>query len=101
VGVLSSLWEGLPYTLLEIMAAGKPTVSTDADGCGEAVLNGETGFIVPRRDPAALAQAILTLLEKPDLAKEMGEKGRKRVTEHFSLEAMITKTEAVYDALSR
>ena len=101
VGVLSSLWEGLPYTLLEIMAAGKPMVSTDADGCGEAVLDSETGFIVPRRDPSALAQAILTLLEKPDLAKEMGKKGRKRVIEHFSLEAMIEKTETVYDAFSR
>ena len=97
--VLASLWEGLPYTLLEAMAAGLPVVATDVGGCREVVLDGETGLLVPPRAPEALAQAIMMLLSERNLLQGMAEKGRERVAEHFSIEAMIEKTEAVYDAL--
>ena len=97
--VLASLWEGLPYTLLEAMAAGLPVVATDVGGCREVVLDGETGLLVPPRAPEALAQAIMMLLSERNLLQGMAEKGRERVAEHFSIEVMIEKTEAVYNAL--
>ena len=99
VFVLASLWEGLPYTLLEAMAARVPVVATAVGGNREAIMDRETGFLVSPRNATALAQATIKLLGDRALAKEMGEKGRRRVVERFSLETMITKTEAVYDAL--
>jgi glycosyltransferase involved in cell wall biosynthesis len=99
VFVLPSLWEGLPIALLEAMAAGLPVVATAVGGTPEVVVEGETGFLVPPRDPEALAEAILRLLREPDLRRRMGEAGRKRVAEHFSVEQMVQKTEALYEHL--
>jgi glycosyltransferase involved in cell wall biosynthesis len=96
VVVLSSVQEGLPRALLEAMAAGKPVVATDVGGCAEAVVHGETGLVVPPEDPAALAGAIKHLLDHPDEARRMGEAGRRRVEEHFTLEAMVAKHVEVY-----
>jgi glycosyltransferase involved in cell wall biosynthesis len=99
VFVLPSLWEGLPIALLEAMAAGLPVVATAVGGTPEVVIDGVTGFLVPPRDPEALADAILRLLRDPDLRQRMGEAGRARVTEHFSVEQMVRKTEALYEQL--
>ncbi|HEX2694454.1 MAG TPA: glycosyltransferase family 4 protein, partial [Acidobacteriota bacterium] len=63
VFVLSSLWEGLPYVLVEAAALGKPVVATDIDGVREVIRSGATGVLVPPRDPGALAAAILLLLK--------------------------------------
>jgi sugar transferase (PEP-CTERM/EpsH1 system associated) len=97
--VLSSDWEGMSNALLEAMAAGLPVVATAVGGTPEVVVEGETGFLVPPRDPEALAEAILRLLRDPDLRRRMGEAGRKRVAEHFSVEQMVQKTEALYEHL--
>ena len=97
--VLSSRQEGFPITILEAMAAGKPVVATDVGGCAEAVVHGETGLIVPPEDPAALANAILYLLQNPEQARRMGEAGRKRVEEHFTVDAMVRKHIELYERL--
>jgi glycosyltransferase involved in cell wall biosynthesis len=98
--VLPSLSEGLPLSALEAMAAGKPVVATDVGGTREAVLDGQTGFLVPPKDPQALSEKIMHLLKHWDLAKCLGEAGRKRVAKFFSLQTMTKRYEALYDEAS-
>ena len=64
----STYREGLPKSALEAMASGKPLVATDIPGCREAVVDGQTGFLVPPRDPMALAEAMKKLIDDPRLA---------------------------------
>lgn len=99
VFALSSIHEGMPLAVLEAMAAAKPVVVTDVGGNGEIVRNGETGFVVPPRDPAALADALARLTSSPELAKRMGAAGRDRVNREFTLEAMVRRNEEVYEEL--
>jgi len=99
VFVLSSEREGMPNAVLEAMAAGRPVVATAVGGTPDVVLDGVTGLLVPPRDPAALARAIQSLLDDPARAREMGAAGRWRVEEHFSLEAVVARTVALYDSL--
>ena len=99
VGVLSSDFEGMPLAVLEYMAAGLPVVATGVGGLPEIVREGETGFLVAPRDPAALAERIGRLLADPALAREMGERGRRRQQEHFSREAMVAAVTGLYERL--
>ncbi len=95
--VLPSHTEGLPLTVLEAMAAGKPVVGTTVGGIPEAVRHGETGLLVPPREPGRLAAAAISVLKDPVLATSMGEAGRTRAQEMFSLETEARQTRAVYD----
>ncbi|MBD3162427.1 MAG: glycosyltransferase, partial [Candidatus Eisenbacteria bacterium] len=95
--VLPSLWEGLPLTLLEAMAAGLPVIASDVDGIPEAVSEGKDGLLVPPRDPAALARAILGLLRDPDRAARLGAAARRTVETRFTLDRMVRETERVYE----
>jgi len=94
--VLPSHTEGLPLTILEAMAAGRPVVGTAVGGIPEAVRHGETGFVVPPRDPRRLAEAVIDVLANPALAKSMGEAGRASVQDTFTLEAEARQTRAQY-----
>ena len=76
--VLPSYREGFPRSVLEAMSSALPVVATNIRGCREAVVNGETGFIVPPRNGTALAEAVNLLLGNPDLASRMGSAGRER-----------------------
>jgi len=96
VFVLSSLSEGISLTLLEAMSAGKPIIATRVGGNPEVVIDGMTGLKVPAKDPEQMAAAMLKLLSNRDLAKQMGEAGRKRVEEYFSLEIMVNAYEKIY-----
>lgn len=95
VVVLASRSEGLPFTLLEAMALGKPVVATRVGGVPEVVEEGRSGRLVPREDPAALATAIADVLEAPDAAA-MGARGRARVEAAFTLDGMVRALEGVY-----
>src|SRR4030095_15972700 len=64
--VFPSLWEGTPLTAFEALAMGKPIVATDADGLTDILSDGRDALIVPRRDPAALADAIIRVIDHPD-----------------------------------
>ena len=97
--VLSSLWEGMPNAVLEAMAAAKPVVATRVGGVPELVVDGETGILVPPEDTEALARAIIALLQDPLRGLSMGEAGRERVQTHFSMAAMVTKTDKLYQEL--
>jgi glycosyltransferase involved in cell wall biosynthesis len=96
--VLPSLWEGLPLSLLEAMAAGKPVIATPVGGVPEIIEDGINGLLVSPRSPNDLAEAIITLLQNPKKAKSMGDAGRKKVDE-YSVEAMVQKTENLYRQL--
>jgi len=90
-------WEGLPLVACEAMACRKPVVGTNVIGLNEVVVHGETGYLVPLGDHEALAERILELLENPDLARRMGEAGRQRVLEHFTIERQIAGIVRVYE----
>jgi glycosyltransferase involved in cell wall biosynthesis len=76
VFVLPSYREGTPRTVLEAMATGRPIITTDAPGCRETVRMGENGFLVPVKDWAALAAAMIKFIEMPELIPTMGERSR-------------------------
>ena len=99
ISVLSSDSEGFSMTLLEAMAAGLPVVATAVGGTAELVVENETGFLVPPRNPAALANRIEQLLNDKALAEKMGAQGRQRVEKHFTLQRMILETESLYESL--
>ncbi len=88
VVVCASDFESYGRVNVEAMACAKPVVSTNRGGPAETVVHGETGFLVPPRDAAALAEAVIRLLRDPDLRQRMGAAGRARVLAHFSVEAM-------------
>ncbi|MDQ4125858.1 MAG: glycosyltransferase, partial [Actinomycetota bacterium] len=99
VGILCSFnrVETFPLSLLEMMAAGKPVVSTDVGAVREIVVEGETGFLVPVDDDRALAGRLLQLAEDPAERALMGEAARRRVTETFTLDAMVDRTLAALE----
>jgi glycosyltransferase involved in cell wall biosynthesis len=81
--------EALPMSILEAMALGRPVVTSDVGGAGEAVVDGETGLVVPPGDAEAAANALAKLAGDPGTARSMGERGRSRQSEHFDGEAMV------------
>lgn len=100
VCVLSSKGvEGLSNSIIEYMAAARPVVATDIGGAREAVIDGETGYIVRPEDDAAMAARIISLLQEPEHARALGERGREVVGRNFSLEARLERTEKLYDKL--
>lgn len=96
---LPSYGEGLPRALIEAAAAGKPIVATDVSGCREVVRHGQNGLLVPPKDPEALHDALLRLIENPGLRREMGESGRKLVVERFSDTLVNQQTLELYREL--
>lgn len=99
VFILPSLWEGFPNVLLEAMASGKPVIATAVEGTIELVVDGETGFWVPKQDAQALSQAMLKILAAPQLIDQLGRAGRRRVEQCFSLEMQISAFETLYESL--
>lgn len=96
VYVLSSAWEAFPIGVLEAQACGVPQVVTAVGGTRESVVP-ETGIVVPPRDPAALAEAVIELLRDPQRRAAMSEASRLRHAERFTVERMVAGTAAVYD----
>jgi len=78
------------------MAAGKPVVATNVDGIPEIVHDGITGYLVPPRNPGALANAICTLLRDPVSGERMGKAGRARVEREFTIQKTVRSYEALY-----
>jgi len=93
---LCSSAEGLSNALMEAMAARLPIVATAVGGNPELVREGENGFLVPYGDPRALAARLAKLLEQPEIAREMGRRGRRRIEDELSLERMADGHGALY-----
>lgn len=94
--VMSSETEGLGTSLLDAMAAAKATIGTDVGGIPEAIEDRESGLIVPPKDPASLARAIVKLLKDDALARRMGQAGLARARRLFSVEQMVNGTIEAY-----
>ena len=96
VFVMSSVTEGLGTAVLDAMACSRPVVATRAGGLPEVVEDGVTGRLVPARDHAAMAEAILALLGDEATRRRMGEAGLERVRARFTVDQMVAATAAVY-----
>lgn len=98
VFALSSRWEGLPLVIPQAMAAGVPVVCTRVDGTEEAIADGVTGLLVPPARPAALGEAIVSLLRDPARRQSLAAAGRRRA-EDFGLQKMVADVAALYQEL--
>ncbi len=96
VFVLPSLWEGLPYALMEAAVLGKPVVATDVDGNREIIEDGKTGVLVPARNPKKMAEAVIRLLRDKSLASRLGERAREVVLLKFKLSRMVEEVQDLY-----
>jgi glycosyltransferase involved in cell wall biosynthesis len=96
--ILPSLTEGLPNVVLEAFAYKTPVVATAVGGVPELVKDDETGWLVPPRDPHALAQAILDALSNPEEARRRAENAYKHLLEHFTVEKQVDKWEQALQA---
>jgi len=92
--------EGLPKTLIEAAACGRPIVTTDHPGCRDAIEDGVTGLLVPVRDAGALADALQRLIENPEERRAMGRAGRELAEREFAIEKVLDAHMAIYDELS-
>jgi glycosyltransferase involved in cell wall biosynthesis len=93
--VLPSLSEGLSSAILTAMAASLPVIATNVGGIPELICDGENGLLVPPGDPISLAEAIQTLADDPGECWRMGQEGRARMEERFTIERKILETEAL------
>jgi glycosyltransferase involved in cell wall biosynthesis len=99
VCVLTSRAEGFSNSILEYMAAGCPVVATDVGGAREAIVQGETGYLVESNDDERMANHVISLLGDPAVARKMGARGREVVAEKFSAQAQLKNTTAMYETL--
>lgn len=91
--------EGFPNAVVEAMAAGLPVVATNVGGTGEAVQEGQTGFLVPPGNPALVADRVAQLLRSPELCEQFGRAGKTRFQENFTIEEMMRKWIKLYEDL--
>ncbi len=96
VFLLVSLWEGLPQTIIQAMASGKPVVATSVDGSKEIVKDGINGFLISPGKPEEAAQKVLFLLSNENLREKMGEEGVKTVEKGFSIQEMMDSLEKAW-----
>jgi glycosyltransferase involved in cell wall biosynthesis len=99
IGLLASHQEGFSNAVIECMYAGLPMIVTDVGGNAEAVIDGETGIVVPPQDPVSFGEAIARLAKDPILRRSYGVNGRRRVEAHFSLNSCVSRYEALYRGL--
>ena len=96
IAILPSYREGLPKSLLEAAACGRPIITCDVPGCREIVKDGYNGILIPTKDSVALAKAIQTLANDKALRLTMGANGRKRIETEFSEQIINTQVLSLY-----
>lgn len=96
VALPSIMGEGVPQTILQALALGRPVVASDVAGIRQVVRHGETGLLVPAEDPQALSQAIARLLAEPELGRRLGEAGRAVAVSTYAVHRMADAMERVY-----
>ncbi len=98
--VLTSIWEGLPISVLEAMAASLPVVATNTGGVSEIIVDSKTGFLVKRKDMDNMSEKVIMLLEDAGLRREIGFNARKYCLEgNFTIDNALSKTHRVYETL--
>jgi len=96
--ILPSLKEGLPYTILEAMAAEVPIITTNIGGIPEMIDDNVSGILIQPKNSRQLAEKILELINNPEITQGMAEKASQKVVKEFSLEKMLQKTKNVYSS---
>lgn len=99
IGVLTSDAEGFSNSILEYMAAGLPVIATDVGGAREAVVDGETGYVIPLGATDTLVEKLSILLDNDETTGRFGKNGKDRVRSHFSIERRLTATIELYERL--
>lgn len=89
-------YEGLPYSVIESLALGKPIVATDADGNRDLVFNGKNGYVIPNEDPLEFSQKVLNLLNNEQKIKEFSKNSKILYEEKFNMVKNIKKLEKIY-----
>ena len=97
--LMPSLNEGFPRTAIEAMAAGKPVIATGVGGTPEAIVDGETGILVPPKDIEAMASALVELVGDPELQSRLGAAGREHAMQNYSVENYVTRLDTLYRQL--
>ncbi|MFA4887491.1 MAG: glycosyltransferase family 4 protein [Candidatus Nanoarchaeia archaeon] len=100
VFVMPSIMEAMGQVYMEAMTSRTPVIGANVGGVGE-IITPEVGYLVPSRNPEAIAEKIITLFSDPKLAKEMGDNGHERATDHFTIERQMKETLAVYNAVTK
>lgn len=93
--------ESFGVAAVEAMACGVPVIATDVDGFKEVIKNNETGILVQREDPVAMAKAMLYLYNNPEIRKTMGKNGRKRVMEYYNWDDNVNTMLKIYEKAKR
>ena len=96
LGIISSVAEGIPQFLFQVMAMGKPVIATAVGGIPEIVTSGVNGLLIPPEDPVTLAKAMIQVLGDPGSARRLGEEGRRLVEQEYTVEKMAEKVYRVY-----
>jgi len=97
VFVLTSLWEGLPITVLEAMASSKPVISTHTGGVSEVIVEGKSGFLVTPGDMYEMSERLAVLLKDGNLRAQMGQKAKGSLDSDFTLTNMVRKSKNLYE----
>ena len=92
--------EGLPKSLIEANAIGRPIITTDSIGCRDTVEDGVNGFLIPIKDSESLADRLAKLIDDPKLREKMGKEARKIAERDFSIENVISKHLDIYSELN-
>jgi glycosyltransferase involved in cell wall biosynthesis len=96
--LLISHWEGFPRSILEALRGGLPVVATDVGGVHEAVIDGDTGFLIPEDGDALLADRLRLLVEDPALRATMGRAARTHYEAHFTFDRLVRESLALYES---
>ncbi|MDI6890023.1 MAG: glycosyltransferase family 4 protein [Thermodesulfovibrionales bacterium] len=93
--------EGVPQSILQALAMKKPVVASDAGSIREVIMNGQTGFLIPTKNPYKIASKLIDLYKNPELCARFGEEGRKLIEKHYSIDQMLDKIERLYKTYHR
>ncbi|NQU83485.1 MAG: glycosyltransferase family 4 protein, partial [Parcubacteria group bacterium] len=96
---LTSVKEGMPYVILEAMAAGLPIIATRVGGIPEIIDNDVSGILIQPQSPEAIKNSIINLLNSPSKRNALGEQARKKLIENYNINKMVEKTQHLYDTL--
>jgi glycosyltransferase involved in cell wall biosynthesis len=89
----------MPNSVLEAMASGLPVIATNVGGTPEVVIDNKTGFLIPPKDPGAIAEKIMYIIEHPNFAQQIGQNARAYVEEKFSVKSMVKKTDELFETI--
>jgi glycosyltransferase involved in cell wall biosynthesis len=95
----TSIREGLPKSVMEAMAMEKPVVAYNIRGVRDLVEDGINGFLIPFGDVEAFAEKIIYLMDNPQVAREMGKRGREKILKEFSLDVVLPQMKEFYESI--